>query len=153
MHMLSTRPLNTVRCCILLLLWLVMLALPLQGFAAAAMVHCGKNPTHSVQTGPHLQSGDNHAAMANMQAHHHVSDAMDQQADTTENLLAPSFQANAGFDINHSCSACAACCNLMAMASSVVADVMLKPAAVTFAHLPLPALGIAPRLFEKPPRF
>ena len=152
MLMLSTRPPNTFRCCTLLLLWLVMLALPLQGFAAVAMVHCGTGPVQSGQTVPHLHSGDKHAAVANMQAHHHVSNALVQQADTVENSLAPSLKAQAGFDINHSCSACAACCNLMALTTSVSANVMLEPAAITFAHLPLPALGIAPRLSEKPPR-
>ena len=152
MPMLFTRPPHTARCCTLLLLWLVMLALPLQGFAAAAMVHCGSGPAQSVHTGPHMQSGHHHAAMANMQAHHHVSDAMVQQADTAENSLATSFQAKAGFDINHSCSACAACCNLMALATSVPTVAPPAVATVLFLDLPLPALGIAPRLSEKPPR-
>lgn len=133
MRFFTTRP-SFARCCTVLL-WLVMLAVPLQGFAAAAMVHCNKNSSSAaldVQQHPHSHMS---------QTHQHLVAGVEIQSHS------------ANIDVGHSCSACAVCCHLLALANT---PLPVKPVLLANDYspdLPMPALGIAPRLSKKPPRF
>lgn len=89
----------------ILFAWLLMAALPMQGFAAASMLFCGMGAQH-------------HSAQAADAPHDHA--AMLGQA-TAEHVHAKSIGAAHGalpqtqHDTQHKCSICAACCNGVAL--------------------------------------
>jgi hypothetical protein len=137
-----------------MLVWLTVLALPLQGLAAAAMLHCasGAATTHEVmhQQSPHGPS-----------AHRHDGSPAPADAPTTP-LATPDdlhgttpAAVGAGEPVAggaHTCSACAACCAAMAL-PALAWDL---PAPM-LASVPLPASGAGSASFiasglERPPR-
>ena len=96
------------------LLWLLMLALPLQGLAGVARLHCAHGgampataPSHEVQraAGPAVDHAHVHAAAA---AVHDGAHAVTVPADSAPE--APDDGSAAA-----SCSACAACCVALAL--------------------------------------
>jgi hypothetical protein len=91
-----------VRIC---LIWLLALAVPLQGVAAATMLVCG----------PHHQAGGAVHASPDVQPHHHGAHSGDD---------AHAHHAMPGADVGasglaqadgHTCSACATCCSALAL--------------------------------------
>lgn len=90
--------------CRLLLVWLAVLAMPLQGMAAAAMLHCASaGVARDAQRVPHGHAADGHDhADGHAHAHHH----QDATGDEAGGDPSPALASDAG----HSCSACAACC-------------------------------------------
>ena len=114
----------------MLIAWLVLAALPLQGFAAASMLFCGA-PTPIAQR--HEAHGDHaqHQHAAQHEGHQQVK--------------------NSG-DAGHSCAVCAACCHLAAF----TAVQALPLAAVAHGDVPpQPAARLATRaipLPDRPPR-
>jgi hypothetical protein len=117
----------------LVIAWLVMAALPLQGFAAASMLYCGQ-AAHSTaaQHGGHDHSAHDHAAQ-DESAHHHsqaaashghvpYGDADGDHASTDGKLSASQADtAKAGgqqIGDDHACPICASCCNLVALFES-----------------------------------
>ena len=133
----------------LLLIALLVLAIPVQGVAAATMLYCG--PDH----GPGTDGAHAHQAAGSEQAHpaheghghdrheHAQKDAQD--AALTPLPEEPSAQAT--------CSVCAACCNAVAISSPVV---LLSPPGAE----PVPVLkpSTLPYSFitdgpRRPPRF
>ena len=89
----------------LVIAWLVLAALPLQGMAAASMLFCGEA---------------SHAAVAHEPAHdpashHHDGDAH-VVADTPNDDDAQASAPAGG----HACPVCAACCNLVALTPAPV---------------------------------
>lgn len=138
----------------LVIAWLVMAALPLQGIAAASMLFCDQ-AAHSTASQP---SGHDHAALGHGEAHDHASHAhpgddaaqadpklSQQQDDTT--------QAGLGMvDDGHACPICASCCNLVALSemptlsldgAAPMSAPLQGPARVFTRHAPIP---------DKPPR-
>src|SRR5512133_412005 len=95
----------------LILAWLLMAAVPLQGWAAATMLFCGPMPP-SVHAHAHEAGGqtDLHAAPA---AHHH---GMNPQHATHDDGTAAHPQPVG--DESHACSACAACSHSIALAQT-----------------------------------
>ncbi|MED5622383.1 hypothetical protein [Ideonella sp. BN130291] len=85
----------------LLALWLIAVALPIQGVAAATMLHCAGMPSHEAAVaGP----GDHHEGHG---GHHHAGAATEPAGD------AHATHHPAGG--KHSCSACASCCSATAL--------------------------------------
>ncbi len=138
------------------LLCLMMLALPLQGFAAATMLYCGPGPTHQamqktmqVQTAAQMshQSHD-HSAAAVMQHDHHA-----QPIATTAQAAQFSDQAQAQLPgAAHKCGVCAACCSVLALTevAHAVAVPSLPPSDLAE---PFVLIDTVPsRQPEKPPR-
>lgn len=92
----------------LLLAWLIMVALPLQGIAAVSMLYCNgahhmagqkqSQPTHQVS------SSDEH----DHSKHSHATAAQAEKLDDTAKGLP---------DAAHMCGACASCCNGSAIAA------------------------------------
>lgn len=80
----------------LFLLWLLMLAIPVQGIAAATMLFCGAEHHH---TGPAEQGG---AELRQQHQHHHDASA---KADA-----ASDHHASYAKTAKDKCSSCAACC-------------------------------------------
>jgi hypothetical protein len=124
------------------LLWLLMLALPMQGYAAAAMFECGT--THQQD----MAFMDGSASSHNQHAHHHG-----QQHDL--NAGDASHDAPSGKSTRSStCSTCQTCCFGAAL---IPAGIEWNPPIIK-PGLPTPSLDI---LFsghisaglERPPRF
>lgn len=119
----------------LLLIWLLVLAVPAQGAAAATMALCGPNH-HTVGTamqhpapaadhtahvgGSHL-TGEQSAQALHLSPNDHAS------VPASEEAVAKVSAAD-----KHKCSACASCCSAGAM---------------PFAELSVPAAGVTPTLF------
>jgi hypothetical protein len=126
-------------------LWicLLLLALPVQGFAAAQMTQCG--PSHGRMQ--HASSGaHDHEQHVQAQDHHHAhqADAAVHADDAAGDGSTPPAK--------HHCSACAACCVGMALPSS--APVVIAPAEAVLHRV---ATGAADPIFltsglERPPR-
>lgn len=140
------------------LLCLMMLALPLQGFAAAAMLYCGTGPTHqAVQKAMQIQAATqvsqqshDHAAAPMMQHDHHAQPtAPEAQAQTDE----ASDQAQSQLpNASHKCGVCASCCGVLAITD--------LPQTISAAPLPPSDLAepfvqistVSSRQAERPPR-
>lgn len=97
------------------LLWLTMLALPMQGFASASMQYCGKRADHMVLQAPSDPQPHHHHADASNDGHEHAMHAEAMQADSPEQA---SDMQNQLPDAAHKCSVCASCCNLVGMTAA-----------------------------------
>jgi len=132
----------------LLLACLVMLAIPLQGFAAATMLFCGAGNGH-------------HAAAAPTGAQHdhrgHVHPVSDAHASHTEvqAKMAPDFPdatAKTPAGTVHKCGVCSSCCHLVAITESVP---LVRIALVPHADIAAPVVAVQNRpvrVPDKPPR-
>jgi len=137
----------------LALLWLVALALPLQGVAAATMLHC--HPAHHRDAAS--TAHDHHHGAADQRhdhALHGVSHTGDLTAHETQAADEDTSDGARGADsLNKvSCSACAACSSGVALPTT---PVFLSPPALI--HGPSPALSFDAAVFltdgpERPPR-
>lgn len=97
-----------------LLVWLLVLAVPAQAVAAVTMVSCGQA----------------HHAAATTAAHAHHDTQVDADHSAVDEAAAPTQGTHAKVK---TCSACAACCSMGALPSTVLA---------------LPAADIAPAVFS-----
>ncbi|AMO99297.1 hypothetical protein CAter282_1412 [Collimonas arenae] len=120
-----------------LLILLLALAIPLQGYAAAAMVFCGSENVTAART-----------AAATMHASsHHRADL--QSAGLTSTSMQGDHHNGAHDKVSHSCSSCAACCiGVIPMPSTLAATQAL---AITHA-IPFPLSGFVGYMPENPER-
>lgn len=164
----------------LALTWLLVLALPVQGYAASSLRWCGMAPQRgSATAAPH-----DHAAMlaamrgagsgagagagaavvmnadqGGVPSHHAAtSDAAAPEAAAASVLTHTGTGMDAGKTGAHGgtdagkCSACAACCGAPALASMGLV-VAVVPAAPPYGAVAMAALtGTTPEAFERPPR-
>ncbi|MDM0022008.1 hypothetical protein [Variovorax saccharolyticus] len=131
----------------LLVLWIMMIAVPFQGYAAVAMAFCG--PGHAAaMTGVPAASADPHGHAGHAQgdahaAHHHEakSPAKVEHAKT----------AGIDHDSQHKCGTCGAC-HGTALVSELHLAVFhaLPPAELAEPFFAMATL--APRVLDKPPR-
>ena len=126
------------------LLWLMMLAIPVQGFAAASMLYCGTDPEHhAMQTQSVPESHHESGSKADM---HDEIGVAGEQADQAHDMTGKLPNSE------HKCGVCASCCNLIA-----IADVSSSGTAATSppAHYLEPlaqTYAVPSRLLERPPR-
>ena len=138
----------------LVIAWLIMAALPLQGFAASTMLFC-EQAEHSTTS---QAAGHDHAVHGHGSDHDHVSQfqdghvagAADQGAKLTQQQ--PDNAQGSGIDDGHACAICASCCNLVALSetptlslggASPMAPPLQGPSRVITRDAPAP---------DKPPR-
>lgn len=120
-----------------LLVWLMALALPVQGLAAAGSLHGAPLPDRV-----HLQARAIDAEVGHAQAHHRAADTA---ADTAA-------AAHDHGDRGHTCSACAACCPAIGLPSRAV-DLPSAPIGGFAAEMAQPAgTSFVPAGLERPPR-
>lgn len=109
----------------LVIAWLVMAALPLQGMAAASMLFCGAEAhapvaaagAHDHAAHGHFEQGHGTASGSAAHSHHHGAGQAEQSAAPGGEQGEP--QGSAGLpDDGHACPICAACCNLVALSES-----------------------------------
>ena len=97
-------------------MWLLALAVPAQGFAAASMLNCGPGH-HGTVSGP-ARADHHHDAHG-----HHGAAAAD--ADASENVASSDAEAAPAHALHKgktgSCSACASCCTVTAPPSAAPA--------------------------------
>ena len=125
----------------LVIAWLVMAALPLQGMAAASMLFCGQ-AAHTTVAAHGAHDHATHALGGSAHAHHGHVDAHASPADAGE----------ATADDGHACPICASCSNLVALSE--------PPSLSLAAHVPAsqPSHGASRVLTreastpDKPPR-
>lgn len=91
----------------ILLTWLILAALPLQGFAAASMLICGAD------AGSQVHQGRLASVAAVPPAHDHAGHS---HTNAHAGKLAKVAQGGThAHDAGHTCGACAACCNTVAI--------------------------------------
>ena len=131
-----------------LLLCLMMLALPLQGFAAASMLYCGAGTSHDAKTA-HAEISSSHHQMGDGMGlqHHH-----DEQSPTPHADKQPSGDQKHLPDSSHKCGVCAACSSAIAIVDfPLTVEVQLPPKA-DLAEPFVRIHAVPSRLPEKPPR-
>jgi hypothetical protein len=126
-----------------LTIWIVALAMPLQGYAAAAMIACGPMHSQMASSLDHPASHDDHVAVGHS---HHSMDGASGEANGHDPSSLAKF-------MKFKCSACASCCTASAAPSPVVPF-----SGVMQAHAEaIPFFGssedtIVPDRLERPPR-
>ena len=121
----------------LLVAWLLMAALPLQGLAAATMLHCDQ-AIAAVAAAAH----EDHGAHAD-HGHH--------QAEAPDGHAADHADAATASDADHKCPICALC-QVMAVPQSTPILPWADPPSAELPQPCVPALTRAPPRPDKPPR-
>jgi hypothetical protein len=141
-----------------LLLWLLLLALPVQGFAAAMMTSCHANPRSGSMTmaAVHLHDSqtmhdgyhDHHQGH-----HHHSSTAADSHNSHNSHSTHDTPHPHDKHDASASCSACAACCIGAAPLPANLNWAFLHNNSEQVFASPSPFMtGFIPAGIERPPR-
>lgn len=141
------------------LLWLLALALPVQGLASAAMLHCASSHElmHALQGDAGLVAGAVGARVsADVATHHGAHDHGHPTMAAAQDGHDLDLGRNAGDPLTdqgtYSCSACAACCSACALSSSVPTLATPDFAPTVFAALAYAADAFAAEGPERPPR-
>jgi hypothetical protein len=148
-----------------MLFWLIVLAMPVQGFAAAGMLHCavghgtaaGVAASNAGHTGarsadPDADAGGHAQQDAGAGAHaRHLGAAPNGQMHDALTHASGS-QADGPVSSAHGCSACAACCAVLALPGSI--RLTVEPAGHLFGPPGLAdaAPSFVPPGLERPPR-
>lgn len=144
------------------LLYLLMLAIPAQGFAASTMLFCG--PSHQRMVS--AQDSARHAAhghsgaltlVADHQDHTPSADSMDSLGHASAHEVAAPHDSDSGpgktGDIaKFKCSACAACCVSAAITASDLKLPLANQAFEPIASRPIPYVGFLTDGPRRPPR-
>jgi hypothetical protein len=133
------------------LLWLMMLALPAQGFAAASMQYCGKGAEHEVVQAAAAPEAHHHHAEASSDGHEHAMHAEAMKVSSPDQEQAPDLQ-NQLPDAAHKCGVCASCCNLVGMTAATQTVAMHAAPNAVYIEPPALIYSVPSGLPEKPPR-
>lgn len=130
-----------------LLLWLMMLALPLQGFAAASMLFCGMGASGSSNLVLVSPAMEHHAADEGFVQHEHsghmgMAETAPQSPDVQKHFT----------DATHKCGICAACCSAVWINDLPVSAAAGSPPPSDLAEPVVLIQVVTSRLPEKPPR-
>ena len=133
----------------LLVLWIMMIAVPFQGYAAAAMIYCG--PGHAGATA--AVSAEPSAVHNHAQHQHQHGDGL---GDKHQNAKPPANDdggksASAAHDTLHKCSTCGAC-HATALTSTLQLAVFHDLPSADLAEPAIAMATLAPRVLDKPPR-
>jgi hypothetical protein len=122
----------------LFLTWMLMAALPLQGFAAGTMLLCGP-ATHEVAVvAAHQDAGHDHAT------HGHPSADGAKQGSASNQ--------DAADDAQHQCNLCASCCHSVGITELSSVSRTAAPPAADLLDPIVPVASHLSRLPERPPR-
>jgi hypothetical protein len=148
-----------------MLVWLIVLAMPVQGFAAAGMLHCAvghgttagvaaSKAAHTAVRSVHSHAGAGAYAQQDagpgVHARHLGTAPIGQMHDASTH--ASGSQADGPVSSAHGCSACAACCAVLALPGSI--RLTVEPAGRLFGPPGLAdaAPSFVPPGLERPPR-
>lgn len=132
------------------LTWLLLLALPLQGFAAATMINCGPNH-HRMIAAAMADTAEARQHGAGGQHHHEMGVSADHHEGASNDGDAKSVHH---FDklMKVKCSACAACCMGAALPTAALSIASLPPAMTTAAFVSIPHVDFLSAGLDRPPR-
>lgn len=131
-------------------MWLLLLALPLQGFAAAAMINCGPNH-HRMASAVMSESLATHEHAGAVQHHHSMEAVGDHHDGVSNGSDAPSVH-HLDKLMKFKCSACAACCMGAAMPTAAVTLKAFPPAMAPDSIVPTTHVGFVTDGPDRPPR-
>lgn len=136
-----------------LIIWIMLIALPLQSYAAASMLYCAQmHPAMAMQTmapaDTHAMHGDNaDADPAHVQHAEHCDMAMVADGDDT------SDQPTQPHKVAGKCSACSACCMCTIAVFTSPANWLSSSGAVIMApHLVDTLTSVSLEALQRPPR-
>lgn len=133
-------------------MWLLLIALPLQGFAAATMINCGPNHHRMLAALAGTSPESHHHAMTG-DHQHEASAAGAVHADSAED---GEHGASSGHHLDKltkfKCSACAACCMGAAMPTAALVIATLSPAVMTATSVSAPHVDFLSDGVDRPPR-
>ncbi len=132
----------------LIVAWLVMAAVPLQGLAAASMLFCDQGAVAAAAVHQEHAGHDHHHAYG----HEAGADSAWQAHDSAQQAHGSKAPSGEQADADHACPICASCCQVVALSE---APSISAPADSPSAHLPqprVPALTRASPRHDKPPR-
>jgi hypothetical protein len=132
-----------------LIVWVMLLAVPLQGFASATMLLCAPLPVSAEHEHPdvEVETADGHSEMETDSTSRHTHAA---NVASARHAHSP---ANADHHANSKCGSCASCCSGAAMSPSFASALpVLAPQfeVIPFASGHVPTVDLA--LPERPPR-
>lgn len=141
----------------LILAWLLLAALPLQGWAAATMLFCG--PAQRVAVVAKAQSVADSASLHGMNAVHHDVQAAhahhhagtDHHVDTGDVGSAHDGAKTTG-EGSHTCGVCAACCHGVALAQTQHGAATAVAPGADIAEPLVAVLARPTSVLDKPPR-
>jgi hypothetical protein len=129
-----------------LLLYLMMLALPLQGFAAASMLYCSLSPSIEAAQSQKIAVASHHAEGKLLPHEHAQAALLVHQVEQTSDVQAQLP------DATHKCGVCASCCSVFAIAD-FPRTVAISPSPHADLAEPFVLIDTVPsRQPEKPPR-
>lgn len=135
------------------MLWLLALALPVQGFAAVTQSSCAPQIQHMLAESAAMQSSvQSHHQSASAEHQHHQMNVQAKHAANVDTSAAPDHQTNSHAKVK--CSACATCCIGIAMLP-VMPQLPAFPLASTPIVASLSSLfpGHIPDGLKRPPKF
>ena len=133
-------------------MWLLLLALPLQGFAAATMINCGPNH-HQMFAASVGVATESHEHAINGHHQHGADAAGDMRAATADDgEHGPSSVHHLNRLTKFKCSACAACCMGAAMPTAALAIASFPPAMNTATFVSTPHADFLSDGLDRPPR-
>jgi len=105
----------------IVIIWLLVFALPMQGFASSAMLDCGAAHQH-LMPGSSSHAEDGASLDQQQQMHHH-----EQASSTEDHAASHASSGDASTDDSHhhgatKCSACTSCCLSSAISAPVMPD-------------------------------
>jgi len=135
----------------LLIVWLIGLALPVQGMAGVTLVHCG--PGHERMATALMAEHDHPSAHEAAAAHRHDA-AMVEAADAVDRVATPSGAQQGKFTklAKYKCSSCASCCAGAALPSVMPRVPELASAPAVFAEAGVTVDAFASEGPDRPPR-
>ena len=134
-------------------MWVLLVALPLQGYAAATMLNCGPNHhrmmataiAEPVEAHEHTAAGQQHHHEMSVAAGEHEIDSVDHSGEAP---LLPHLDKLAKFK----CSACAVCCTGVAMPTAAFTFKPLLPAMAPEFFVSIWQVGFVTGGPDRPPR-
>jgi hypothetical protein len=139
----------------LVIAWLIMAALPLQGMAASSMLFCDQAaPSTVAKPTAHDHAAHGHGAQHDHASHSHDGDSLaaaDQPAKLSQQQ-ADGPQGAGMVEDGHACPICAACCNLVALSETPILALQAAPPASQPLDGPSRVLSRDAPTPDKPPR-
>jgi hypothetical protein len=139
----------------LLLAWLMMAALPLQGWAAASMLYCGPAQRAAVAQAHSTGAGDHGGHAMHVDHHDRTAGHHDMTAGhpATADVDPEAVQGGTTVDASsHTCGVCASCCHGVALAQTQRWAACLPAPAAETAEPLIPVLARPSPVPDKPPR-
>lgn len=125
-----------------ILTWLLLVAVPLQGYAAAGMLFCGALGERAPVAGG-VEHHHDHASSPLDSTHQHVAAAV-------------ASDDGAAWDLHSvmhgKCSACSSCCGVAALPSAPMACAVFQPPATPFFEYERTDTGRGSARLDRPPR-